>query len=349
MGTQKGLCPHCQNKTFERRIFQVNPEASTCFCPVCMQGVDPKVAIAGYRKHIDAMLALADNTLFVTCDPTLAYQQYADVLELEPSEAHALLGRILCLVYMCKVRKSFLPEASILLENTSTESVNLDDFVFFLKKINFALDEYDEALRKRLSFKEHFYDLDCLKLYWARLYEIIKMKEKIRSLMSDIKKIHPSHQNEVLINILDHNIDEKNAILHLETFVVDGHSYIYERFHNSGSVLVSSGKKEEENKFTRYRLSSLNKDEKGKRYIKDEIFKDYTKVVAMKKASLVLAIIFFLFAGGFGAAAALFKDDFIFFVSFVSAGGVLFIGAILFFVLHLCWRAVLKKRKLRII
>lgn len=347
MATQKGLCPHCQTKKLERRIFQVNPEASTCFCPVCMKEVEPKVAIEGYRNHIKMMLGVADNTLFVTCDPTLAYQQYADVIELEPSEVHALLGRILCLVYMGKVRKSYLAEASVLLENVSIRGVNLTDFVFFLKKINFALDEYDQALKKKLTFKNRFYDLDCLKLYWSHLYEIIKMKNMLRSLMDEVKNIHPSHQNEVLINILEHNVDEKTAILHAETYIIDGHSYLYERI-SGNTVYVKDGKNEKENHFTRYRLSSLNEKDKHKRYIKDEVFKDYTRVVAMKKVSLVLALFLYLASGGFAAAGVMLMDNFIYFVSFIASSVALFIGATILFVLHLSWRAVLKKRKLRI-
>ena len=62
MATRKGLCPYCTTNRVDRRIFPVNPEASTCFCPICMKEVEPKVAIDGYTELISNMLLKADNT-----------------------------------------------------------------------------------------------------------------------------------------------------------------------------------------------------------------------------------------------------------------------------------------------
>ena len=347
MATQKGLCPHCQNKRFDRRVFMDNPEASTCFCPTCMKEVEPKVAIEGYRNHIQKMLATADNTLFVTCDPTLAYQQYADVIELEPKEARALLGRILCLVYMGRVRKSYLAEAQTLLENTPYEGVKVDDYVLFLKKINFALDEYDDVLKKKLTFKDHYYDLDCLKLYWSHLYQIIKFKQLVLSIMKDIKQKYTSRQNDVLINMLDHNIDDRIRILNSKAYLVDGHAYEYERIYLT-NVFVKEVKGQKDNHFARYRLCSLKEKDEGKRYIKDEVFKDYTKVVHAKKVSIVISLFLYALMGGFIAATLIFKSNITYFISFIASAAVLFIAATILFSLHLSWRAILKKRKLRI-
>ena len=347
MATQKGLCPYCQNKRFERRIFQVNPEASTCFCPVCMKEVNPKLAIKGYQDHIDKLLSVADNTLFVTCDPTLAYQQYAAVLELEPQDVKALLGRILCLVYMGKVRKSYLGEASTLLENIQLKSVNLNDYVFSLKKINFALDEYHDALIKKLSFKGRYFDLDCLKLYLSHLYEIVKMKELILSQMKNVKKLNEFHQNDVLINMLSHDVEEKSDYLHSDLMILDGHKYRYERIYN-GRVFVEDVKSRIDNRYNRYRVATLDEKEKNKKYIKDEIFKDYTKVVYANKVSLAVAIFVYLLSGGFTAAGVMLRNDQIIFISFIACAGALFAFATLILILHFYWRNILKKRKLRI-
>ncbi len=188
MATKKGLCPHCKTRRMDHRIFDVNPEASTCFCPVCMQEVEPKVAIDKYNNYIQKLLDKANNTLFVTCDPEVAYREYADVIELEPKNAYALLGRILCLIYMGKVRKSYLNEAYSLLEHTSYEGCNLKEYIAFIKKINFALDEYETVLKKKLTFKSYFYDIECLKLYWVHLYNVIKFKELLLAMVSELKK-----------------------------------------------------------------------------------------------------------------------------------------------------------------
>lgn len=348
MATKKGLCPYCVTHRVDRRIFVVNPEASTCFCPVCMKEVEPKVAIDGYSELISKMLLKADNTLFVTCDPVLAYSQYAEVIELEQKEAHALLGRILCLIYMGRVRKSYLSEAYSLLENTSFEGCDIQEFIFFLKKINFALDEYISSIQKKLTFKSYFFDVECLKLYWLYLHEVIKMKELILSIIKDIKKNHKTSQSEIMANMLEHNIDESKKILRKDTYVCDGTAYCYIKTLNDKVVIENSTKKKVDTKLNRYRLSSLNEDDKHKRYIKDEIFKDYTKIVKSRKAAFVFSLIFYLAMGGCIASIFFFKDKPAFFYSFIGGAGLLFILATTLFILSISWRMTLKKRKLRI-
>ena len=349
MATRKGLCPYCITHRVDRRIFPVNPEASTCFCPICMKEVEPKVAIDGYTELINNMLLKADNTLFVTCDPVLAYSQYAEVIELEAKEAHALLGRILCLIYMGKVRKSYLAEAYTLLENTPYEGCNIDDFIFFLKKINFALDEYDSSLQKKLTFKSYFYDFDCLKLYWSHLHDVVKMKELILSIIKSIKKSYKSSQVEVIADMLEHNIEKKKKTLHTDTYVCDGTPYHYVKTINGNTVIDKSTKRKTNTHLNRYRLSSLDINEKHKRYIKDEIFKDYTRVVTSQKVALVFSIIFYLIMGGGIAATILFKDQTIFFYSFLGGSILFFITATILFILSISWKLTLKKRKLRIV
>lgn len=347
MATKKGLCPYCQTARVDRRIFPVNPEASTCFCPLCMKEVEPKVAIDGYRALLDKMLLKADNTLFVTCDPTLAYQEYAEVIELEPKEAHALLGRILCLIYMGKVRKSFLMEACTLLENTSFVGCNIEEFVFFLKKINFALDEYESAIYKKLTFKKYFYDVDCLKLYWVHLSETIKMKELIFSIIKDIKKEHKIQQAEVMANLLEHNIDEKKRILKLDSYTCSGECYHFVKL-LSGKAIIEDTKQKIDTHLNRYRLSTLDENEKHKRYIKEQVFKDYTSMVKASKATLVFAVLFYLIMGGCIATLILFRTNILFFYSFLGGAVLAFIVATILFIIHIVWKVTLKKRKLRI-
>ena len=347
MATKKGLCPYCQPARVERRIFPVNPEASTCFCPLCMKEIEPKIAIEGYRALLDKMLLKADNSLFVTCDPTLAYSEYAEVIELEPKEAHALLGRILCLIYMGKVRKSYLSEALTLLENTSYEGCDIDEFVFFLKKINFALDEYETAVQKKLCFRSYFYDVDCLKLYWIHLSETIKMKECILEIVKDIKKSHKNQQVELMLNLLENNIDDKKKILHLETYVASGKCYKFVKM-IYGKAVIDESKKTVETHLNRYRLSSLDENEKHKRYIKDQVFKDYTQTKKAMRVTLAFAIIIYLAMAGLVVSTILFKTNQVYFYIFLGASILSFIVATTLFVFHLSWRMMLKKRKLRI-
>ena len=347
MATKKGLCPFCQNRRTDVRIFQVNPEASTCFCPSCMKVMEPIDAIENYLNYIDHLISKADNSLFVACDPSLAYQQYANVLELEPKTAHALIGRILCLIYMGKVRSSYLKEAYILLENTSFKGCDLDVFTNFLEKINTALDEYEYALTKRLTFKEHFYDEECLRLYWSHLADIIKMKELILSIFKEIDKSKKKDSNKDAIEILERSVEEKNQVLKLESFTTDGSGYKLDHFFNGKPFLVKTSQGDPA-KFVRYRLSTLDPNEKGKRLIKDRIFQDYTAVLKLRKVAIAMWILLFLLMGGCLAGALVFKNNPLYLIIFAVLGGLLFLGTALIFSLSLYWRSVLKKRELKL-
>ena len=347
MATKKGLCPYCKTQRLDRRIFPVNPEASTCFCPTCMKEMEPQLAIDGYKSLIENLLSEADKTLFVTCDPILAYQQYADIIEIEAKETHALLGRILCLIYMGKVRKSLIKEASTLLETVTYDITNIVDYVFFLKKIDFALNEYDEALLKKLTFKGYYFDVDCYKTYLVHLYEVIKMKELILDIFKEIKKKYSSQQNIETIEEIERNIDEKKRILHLESYLANGMSFQYTKMTN-GKACVENTNHDIETHLYRYRLSTLNENDKKNRYITDEVFKDYTKVAHAKVVSLVFAIFAFVIALGFGGLAAWFNKDVIYFYSFIASGGASLIISLILLILHLRWKRILNKRKLRI-
>ena len=346
MATKKGLCPYCDKERKYHHVFPVNPEAKTCFCPLCMKEMVPTLAIDNYSKLITYLLDKADNTLFVACDPQTAYQQYADVLEFEKNDAHALIGRVLCLVYMGKVRKSYLKEAYILLENTSYVGKDLDIYVNFLKKINFALDEYDDTVNRKLTIKDFYYDVECLKLYWVHLNEVIHMKELLLSIFLELKKKYTTQQNGLEINLLERSIEGKTKKLKTIAFTTDGKGYKFDRIVNNKAIVSISDKKTS-NIFTRFRLSTLNENDHGKRYIKDEVFKDYTAIIHSRAATRCLWIILYLLTIGAGVAAYFIRTKAIF-ISLVAAGAATFVLGTIVLILTLHWNHVLRKRKLRI-
>lgn len=349
MGTKNGICPYCQFTRFENRVFPVNPEASTVFCPFCMRELSPKKSIELYNNIINGMLDKADSTLFVACDPSLAYHQYADVLEIEANNPRALLGRILCLIYTSKVRHSYLIEANTLLENiTYKGSEEAGAFVGFLKKINFALDEYEAALKKKLSnHRELFYDADCLRLYLKHLYDIIKFKKDMLKNLNDIKRDYITQRNDVMINLVSHSISEKELSLRTVKFTTDGKGYKLTKVFGDKAYIDLSGDfvDTRSNKHKQYTLES---GVKGKRYIKELAFKDYTPILNLKRLSLYLSIILFVLAIGAGVSCYIFKDNNLIFIITLIAGAVLLVGAIVFIIIHFIWRRILKKRKMRI-
>ena len=349
MATKNGVCPYCQFNRLQNRIFPVNPEASTVFCPSCMRELDPKKAIGLYNDIISKMVAKADDTLFVACDPVLAYQQYADVLEIEPSNSRALLGRILCLIYTSKVRSSYLNDVHSLLENISYKgSEEMTNYVGFLKKINFALDEYDLALYSKLTHRKYFYDEECIKLYFKRLSEIIKFKKEILLKLGQIKKNYVNQDTEILINMINHNVSERENFLKTIKYTVQGVGYRYSRIVGD-KVFIDRDEEVINTKINRQRLYTLDAKEKGKKaLIKDKVFKDYTGTIIAKKVSIYLFFLTMILAIGCGIVAYLyFSNQLIFIISLIAAS-IFLVASIVLLVLHLVWKSILKKRKLRI-
>ena len=348
MATKNGVCPHCQFNRLERRIFPVNPEASTVFCPFCMRELNPTEAINSYNEIIEKMLKKADSTLLVACDPVLAYHEYADILEVEPNNSRALLGRILCLIYTSRIKRSYLVEANDLLSEIKYKgSEEVTNHVGFLRQINFALDEYDIALHKKLTHRGQFYDEECLTVYLKRLSEIIAFKKEILATLNKIKKDYVSQKNEILINLISHNISEKENSLRTSKFLITGIGYKVTRV-NADKVFVAETGETVSSHYNKNGLHTLNENDKSKHLIKDRVFKDYTPVISAKTASIYLSILCLLIAFGCGAAAYIYFKDALLFPIFVAGAGLAFIGFVILLILHLSWKAILKKRKMRI-
>lgn len=347
MATKNGLCPYCQFTRIENHIFPVNPEASVAYCPFCMREINPKQSIGLYQTYITKMVDKADNSLLVACDPVLAYQQYANVLEVEPDNSKALLGRILCLIYTSKVRQSYLSECSDLLGNIThkgTDEVNT--YVGFLKKINFALDEYDLALYKKLTHRKFFYDEECIKLYLKRLADIINFKKDILAELNKIKKDYVSQNNEILINLIAHNVNEKEAMLKSIKHTVQGVGYTYTKIVGD-KVYIERSEEVISTKITKHKPYTLS-PKRRKKLIDDKVFKDYTAVIRAKNLAIYFSLFLLAAAIGLGVTSYFYFEKGLLFYIFVGAGALAFIGFIVLLILYLSWKSLLKKRKMRI-
>ena len=146
---------------------------------------------------------------------------------------------------------------------------------------------------------------------------------------------------------MKHNLEEKRRTLRQEVYTADGTSYKFSRMIN-GRVELTKTNHDVESKLSRYRLATLDENDKKNRYIKDQIFKDYTKITKAKNATLFFSIMFFLAMGGFIVSTLLFKDDKLFFISFIAAAALSLIIGAFSFTYHIYWRHQLNKRKLRI-
>ena len=101
-------------------------------------------------------------------------------------------------------------------------------------------------------------------------------------------------------------------------------------------------------KLVRYRMASLDANNKKARYIRDVVFKDYTAIIRSRKVVLVWSILFYLFMALCGVSGYLFSNNPIVFYSSIGAGSLSFITATVLIILFVSWGAKIKKKKDRL-
>lgn len=355
MATRKGICPYCNIARFENRIFVVNPEAAICFCPNCMREVHPEDAIKAYDIYIKSLLDDADEALYVSCDPSLAYQYYADVIEVDGGITEAYLGRLLCMAYMSKVRSHYLKEARELLSDEVDEhflkATELDKFIPFLKKINRVLDDYHFVLVRRLTYhKSYFHDEPCLVLFLERLRDIYLFKTDLLKYSMAIRRKYSDQNIEVLINLLEHSLDDLEKAKGKTYSITTGDKYHLANYKANGEAIIEKveGKRTSFNTFKKGHLYTLDANVKGRKYINDTIFKNYTKIMKASKAAIFYYLFFYLLMAGAGVVAYFFHENNLIFLIALGAGGFFFLLGTVFLILRLSWKKIIKKRRLAI-
>ena len=355
MATKRAMCPFCNIKKISNRFFVVNPDAAVCYCPNCLKEMTPSQAIKTYGDAIEEMVRKADKTLFIGCDPASAYQEYADILEVDSTNVRAYLGRLLCMVYLSKVRKSYIGEVGILLDeeiDTYFHRVaEIPNLVSFLKRVNRVVDEYEIEVQKRLTFRSYFYDVECLELYLTHLNGILQFKTAVLNECNFIKKKYNNDDVDSLIALLESTIKEKTKVLNTQRHVtVDGKTHVFDTVNEIGEVTTREVKTElVDTKASRYRMATLDINNKKCRYIPDTVFKDYAKMIKTDKFSIVLSIICFaLFAGSLVTSFFLHASTFFGFVIALVGAGVMLVSSIVSLVAHLSMKAQIKKRRTQI-
>ena len=350
MATKRGMCPYCKNHNY----FLVNPEAMSCFCGTNMHQISPIEAINKYNSYVDELIAKANNTLEIVGNSELAYQEFADVIELDDSITYPYLGRILCLIYMSKVRKSHVNDARVLLETTAEEyfrkTSEFPMIIHFLKKIVKVTEEYLDGVHRKLSLKTYFYDLKCLKLYMTHVNAVKEFENSILEIVTAIKKKFVNEKVDFLLNFLDELITSKEFFLNDEEHIlVSGEHYKVSEIKPNGEVeIVKIEDKHTDTKLTRYRLATLDSSNKKARYIRDVVFKDYTAIIRSRKVVLVWFILFYIFTAVCGVSSYLFIDNPLVLYTSIGAGGLSFIAATVLMILFVSWGAKIKKKKDRL-
>ena len=147
--------------------------------------------------------------------------------------------------------------------------------------------------------------------------------------------------------MLENSIAEKKNILKVEFKTTDGTRYKLTKFVNDKACVEKTGS-EEANHFARFRLSTLDPNDKSKRLIKDQVFKDYTAIIKLRKVAIFVWSLLFLCCIGSIVAAIILKENFVLMATFIALAVLFFIGGSLVLSISIYWRIILKKRELRI-
>ena len=347
MATKRGMCPYCRNNNY----FLVNPEAVSCFCGTNIHQISPQDAIAKYDRYIDNLIYKANDTLELVGNANLAYQEYADVIELDEAITYPYFGRILSLIYMSKVRKSRLDDARLLFITGESQHFNklseVPLIVASIRKIARLCEDYLSRVYRQLTLKQFYYDSSCLTLYMKHVYEVMEFEKELLEYLTSIKKKFQSEKIDTVLNYLDEMIAEKERKLNdYEHVIISGEHYkvILPHDHQELSVELIPNKTTN-TKTARYRLSTLDSGDKKKRYIKDVIFKDYTSIIGQRKRFLFYTITSSILCVGAGISAVFFYDNFILFISLLIGAGVLFLFAILTLIFFIIWSTKISKKK----
>ena len=327
-------------------IFDVNPEADVCYCPICMRELKPKEAIDNYNFFISTKIDKANRLLFRDTRFLEAYESFGDVLRIDSTSHRARFGRILSLVYMSTLRHSNFPKADLLLKEEAEEYFRkLKDqysYMKFLNRVDYALDEYFKRFYKKLVVKDRFYSLECAELYFIRVNEIITLKETIANELdkSYIKTSDERIKN--LYNSVNKSIKEMYRCLERRALIVDGKRYKFEKVVKNNQVLFSQ-LDETVNPLTNYHHRKLEENEKKGKLIRDKVYPDNSHLTALAGGIFPVFIIFAAFAilSFVGTFVKQFEDQ-KFYLYIVSGICLLFaITALVFFII---WKTQLSRR-----
>lgn len=339
MSMKKGYCTNCNKHDESRRIFDVNSETRFCYCPHCGKKYRPRIAIANYERIINKYLRKARFFLRNAGETLLAYNLYAYVLELEPGNKTAKLGRLLSLCYLSNLRRNRFKETRELLsierEDYHTQGIRRE-YVAFLLALSNCIDVFLTRSCKKLTFKHYFYDIECVKLYFKQIVEALELKRLI------VEELSVCEEEKQAANV-SKTIKMWENVFNESFFTIDGQEHNLLNFTKAGDPLIVDGKrKEDTTKYLRFRPGSLDVNDKKARYIKDEVFSNLNR-----KTYHFIRVSFVLFTILAASTVLLFILYFIFMkysfsLVILIIAGILGVSAITFIVLRLIYDHKLK-------
>ena len=288
MAMTKGYCTNCNKDNEARRIFDVNSDVKFCYCPHCGKKYRPRIAIHNYKRTIDKYLKRANFFLRNAGETRDAYNLFAYVLELEPTNKSAKLGRLLSLAYLSTVRRQRFLEVRELLdiekELFHRPGIH-DEYVEFLLSLGRCTDTYIANVKKRVTMRGYYFDVECAKLYYRHIRSIIELRRLIVSELAAINEQKLSSDVNDSIKVLE---NEYNNII----VTVDGWDHFLANFSKTGDPLITNGRRKIDTKLSRYRMSTLDESNKQLNIIEDEAFsKIFRRMHRAYKPAIPLACI----------------------------------------------------------
>ena len=346
MALKRGFCTHCQGDEIQR-IFNVNKEAEICYCPLCAHPMQPKDAIINYRNLISHHLKRASRYLFETTEYLRAYQTFAHIIDLDDTVKVAYFGRILSLIHISTLRKCKISFALMMHKQQAAKMFHYqetaNEYYHFLVLLLDALDIYENKMKKRLTSRGVYYDVDCVVLYLKRIEEIILYK---RYLITEAEFfIDANKENFKVIVDRIKNTKEHYAEVFKETYVTaDGNSYLFNEFGPNVTPILTmqSHKKEQNARHIKEEISLYPKDNK-KSPIKDEIYQNNLPIFVFVSMSVPLAIVLFFAALTAVIIGVALPSDIAKMLLFIGAA-VLTSVSLMLFILHFAWKNTLKKK-----
>ena len=343
---KKAYCVYCKTDNELNRIFLVNPEADVCYCPHCMHEQKPKDAIEEYNYFMSQKAGKAERLLFQDTKFFDAYNSFGRIIDTDPDYSRGRFGRILSLIYMSTLRKSYFVDAALLLKTEAEQYFRrLKDqltFARFLVKADNAIKEYKKSFVKRLTVRERFYSEECVNLYFQRLYGMIYLRQAI---VEELNKIYNKTQSEkvgAIIDTIQGLLSEDTRLLEQKVTTVTGASFKVEKIINDRKLTIKqvSSRQAPISHFVKYKLDE--KERKGI-LIKNKVYPDNSHIRALLRVTLPLFIVFLLLTVGSGVYYFFAPEEYKLYVLITAlACGVVFITSLIMFIV---WRIQLSKRR----
>lgn len=344
---KKAYCTHCKTENELNRIFEANPDAEVCYCPYCMAVLKPKEAIDEYNFFISQKLLKANRLLYTDTKFHEAYNAFASIIEIDPKNPDARFGRLLALIYLSTLRHTYFADVCTLLEQEASNYFrklkDQEHYFKMLHKMSLAVDEYYRGYQRRLMFKDRFYDVACVELYYERLDEIIEIKRVFAEEINKIRLKVQTNKIERVYEELLEDISLKEKLFTTKVATIDGGQYKPLRFNDAGQVLLSKSEKYLQG-IKNVKVKTLNLDKEGVgSLIKDKVYPDNSRITTIVKAVLPITLLF-LTIGIVGVLLFLFGvKKFKLYFLLGSIGG--FVFAAFFLALYIIWKGKLLKRR----